>query len=745
MSFGFSVGDFIAVGQLAWTVYKGCKEAPESFANISAEVLSLHAVLKEVEEVLSDQPPSATRQNSLAAITQGCQDVLRDLQALTKKYESLGSKSKMTWDRMRWGANDIAGLRQRLTSNILLLNSFISVSQVVVGRKLENFIQEFRDGKREGSIISVASIESLTLDDKQMWRAIRKELENIGISVAAFDANKGFILQWFQEAVETGAFEEQERDNDSNSSSTENGSFLSSLSHGEVIDAGYNTWQEQEPQSLDVVIEQAPPAPQEVKKSQATMSRRIPILASDTPGDVPSFDVEEAKVKPPQKPKNISSMSSPDVRSNSKNNTYSLHRPIPSPKRRIPRVVTFMARILNLNASFLKACDMRDINAASKLLNRGAEVDAKSDNEDTALIRMSRRGLYSMVKFLLDNGAEVNALGRMWGTALHGAVDAVNPRLVELLCDRGADINAQGPEGTALHSAISGKDLEIVKLLCDRGADINAQGPEGTALYTAISKGNREIVKLLCDRGADINAKGPQGTALHAAISALDRAIVELLCDYGADMDIIFGVHTPVENALYQAINLNRPAKYHSASLDIAKVLFDKGARINEANLLLSLHRAIQNRNLETIRFLLDHGADVDTRSLTSTPLIEAAKLPPHHYYYSNSLASFEQANMKSTIVNMLLEKGADVERKDVDGYTALDHVVRGKDFKTADLLVEKGAMNNSSTLRLNPFQLGIGQLGGDTERLQWLYHDICEGYRNYEEYMSLRQDPAKE
>jgi hypothetical protein len=52
-------------------------------------------------------------------------------------------------------------------------------------------------------------LDSLTTEDKQIWRAIRKELEEIGVTVAAFDANKEFILAWFREAVAGGAFEER--------------------------------------------------------------------------------------------------------------------------------------------------------------------------------------------------------------------------------------------------------------------------------------------------------------------------------------------------------------------------------------------------------------------------------------------------------------------------------------------------------------------------------------------------------
>jgi predicted transcriptional regulator len=130
MNFGYSLGDFVTVGQLAWNVYKSCKEAPDSFANISNEVLSLHIVLKEVEELLSEELASdphlpASKLDNLTAITEGCQNVLQDLEAVTKKYESLGSRSKWTWDRIRWGSNNIAELRQRLTSNIVMLSAFV--------------------------------------------------------------------------------------------------------------------------------------------------------------------------------------------------------------------------------------------------------------------------------------------------------------------------------------------------------------------------------------------------------------------------------------------------------------------------------------------------------------------------------------------------------------------------------------------------------------------------------------------
>ena len=125
MGLGYGSGDFIALGTLAWSVYKSCKEAPESFKDISLEVLSLHAVLKEAEETIFMQPLSPTREKWLKAVGDGCYHVLTDLDNLYTEYQSLGTQSKQTWDRLRWGSEDIAELRVQLVSNIGLLTAWI--------------------------------------------------------------------------------------------------------------------------------------------------------------------------------------------------------------------------------------------------------------------------------------------------------------------------------------------------------------------------------------------------------------------------------------------------------------------------------------------------------------------------------------------------------------------------------------------------------------------------------------------
>lgn len=123
-SFGFSAGDFLVVGQLCWKVYKKCKDSPGNYAELSGEVSTLYAVMKETEELLSQQNLSADQEAKLRPCQQGCDKVLKDFNSLLVKYESLGTKSQRTFDRMGFGNQDIHGIRLRLLSNVTMLDAF---------------------------------------------------------------------------------------------------------------------------------------------------------------------------------------------------------------------------------------------------------------------------------------------------------------------------------------------------------------------------------------------------------------------------------------------------------------------------------------------------------------------------------------------------------------------------------------------------------------------------------------------
>jgi ankyrin repeat protein len=75
------------------------------------------------------------------------------------------------------------------------------------------------------------------------------------------------------------------------------------------------------------------------------------------------------------------------------------------------------------------------------------------------------------VELLLDRGAKINAATEDGWTALHFACLQGDEGLVQLLLDRGADVSMTTATGLSASSiAMSEGDREIVELLLDRGA-----------------------------------------------------------------------------------------------------------------------------------------------------------------------------------------------------------------------------------------------------------------------------------
>ncbi|MCJ1313029.1 hypothetical protein MMC25_006705 [Agyrium rufum] len=204
MGFGVGIGDVIAVSTLAWTIYKSCKNASGDFQNLASEVVSLHVVLKETEELIAESTPTSNQKTQIGHLADGCRKVLEDLEALLNKYRSLGTKSQRTWDRLKWGSEDIANIRTRLISNTTMISAYnvtvMNSSVAHLQRQLNQFMEEVRAGKRECSVISsTATVPDQ--NDNEGWTALRRELEDIGVTYDTFSQHKQFIVQWFQRVL----------------------------------------------------------------------------------------------------------------------------------------------------------------------------------------------------------------------------------------------------------------------------------------------------------------------------------------------------------------------------------------------------------------------------------------------------------------------------------------------------------------------------------------------------------------
>ena len=113
-------------------------------------------------------------------------------------------------------------------------------------------------------------------------------------------------------------------------------------------------------------------------------------------------------------------------------------------------------------------------------------------------------------------------------------------------------------------------------------------------------------------------------------------------------------------------------------------MLLDKGLNINakDDKSVTPLHVAVENDNVEMVKFLIEHGANVNHQDYHgNTPLIAATK------------EKFSICKLRAKeVVRLLAENGANVTLQNLEKNTAL-HFAKAEDL--AQILLENGAKTN--------------------------------------------------
>src|SRR5690606_31950656 len=145
-----------------------------------------------------------------------------------------------------------------------------------------------------------------------------------------------------------------------------------------------------------------------------------------------------------------------------------------------------------------------DIEAASRLIAAGADVNARDTIEDSPYLVAGAHGRVEILRLTLANGANLKSVNRFGGTALIPAAEKGHPEAVALLIEAGVDLDHVNRLGwTALLEAViltdGGPTAQlVVKLLLDAGADQTIPDFDGkTALDHAKMRRFPEIVAML--------------------------------------------------------------------------------------------------------------------------------------------------------------------------------------------------------------------------------------------------------
>jgi ankyrin repeat protein len=375
------------------------------------------------------------------------------------------------------------------------------------------------------------------------------------------------------------------------------------------------------------------------------------------------------------------------------------------------------------------ACLNGSASAVGRLLEAGESANATGPYGETALMVCARTGKPEAAKVLIDHGAAVDAVESWRGqTALMWAAAQSHPAMMKVLIEAGADVDARSalqnwerqrtleprdkwlPEGglTPLLFAAREGCTECEKVLLDANADINIVDPEQhTALILALINGHYDAAALLIERGIDVNMADQVGrTALYAAVDD----------------------HTMPSS--------NRPSPKEIdnrlTSLDIIKMLVDRGARIDAALRAqipyrtkldrggdgalgigtTPLIRAGKGGDVAVIRLLLDKGANAKAATRNGVNAIMMAANVNAREEDMTGRNKTEKDVIEA--MRLLIARGVDVNAAEAQGRTALHGAAQWGLTDVVKFLHSQGANIDAADRRgLTPLDYAEGRAGG--------------------------------
>ncbi len=237
---------------------------------------------------------------------------------------------------------------------------------------------------------------------------------------------------------------------------------------------------------------------------------------------------------------------------------------------------------------------------------------------------------------------------------------------------QGADLDA------ALMNAAERGDLQATDRLLAQGANVNTTNMyAGTPLIAALRSGHIDVARVLLSHKADVAYRPWAGEeAIHCAARLGDASLLATILAAGGNAAAV----TPQgETTLTLVIS--------SGNLDAVKLLVEHGADVNYQKKTLkqngntALAQAAAAGQLAIAEYLISKGARIDAHDgMGNTPL---------------TLAAY---NDHADMVELLLAHGADLQARNNYGWTPLMMGVQNCHTEMTRLLIAKGARVNDRT-----------------------------------------------
>lgn len=356
-------------------------------------------------------------------------------------------------------------------------------------------------------------------------------------------------------------------------------------------------------------------------------------------------------------------------------------------------ILAILAILVNINPSAAPIHDAAMEGDSVKVqaeLDKGVNVNLKSEWLDTPLHIAVQIGHEILVKFLISKGATVNSKNKDGRTPLDYADG-----------DVASILQGHGSKHGSIHSAAEHGNLDGVREFLNAGVDVNAQAnwdsgleiiERCTPLHYAAHYRQRIVTEFLIVKGADVNAKNEAGKT---PLDYTDGVVADILRENGGKYSSVFSAsqHGDVDGVreiLNLGINVN--------SVDFVYTAFDFSLKGQTA-----LHIATRAGHKEVVQLLIDEGAIINfldmnrmtpldlsiisDREITDILLKAGAKTREEVNAFFDTTKQLQLAAVENSITT-----GADVNAMDSEGSTALHYVASEGSLEIAELLISKGA-----------------------------------------------------
>ncbi len=439
----------------------------------------------------------------------------------------------------------------------------------------------------------------------------------------------------------------------------------------------------------------------------------------------------------------------------------------------------YYAEINNYPAEIIEK--LRAGGAALSNVDKQALLKNAVEHNDTVLLQR--------LNIPAEQMAEVTDNGR---SALQYAYDIAAPdEIMQYLLDGGADINHQDRDGnTILHDALAKQDIAAARKFIEKGAKVNTVNNYGKSAisYVFTDEKAAEIYDAVWDNvtADDAMLKMPEGgvplwkylyqqgklDALKTLFAKVEnpltltdengKNVIDLLqqnpdnAEFAAlvaanladnDIDTLRAIVKQQQIDLLRAmktdrLDMNEQDQYGEILLtstyrkgttpNFLQALLDKGADINKQNVegKSVLDLAFANNNLAMIKFMVEHGADVNKVSDDRIYLMDCKRgsteltelLIAHNAKVSHVTADGETVlmaairNLNMPLIKYVLQHNVDVNAKNAEGMTAVLHLLKAlEQYGAEDASVRADVLETLRLLAEHGADLNVRDYDGQT------------------------------